>query len=395
MMVTHPHTTPLPSVLVSLATAAAMLWLSMPGIPKDMVTYLIPWYDHIVVTGPLAAFAEPFSNYTPPYLYLLAALTLFNGAASTMTLIKLLSLAGTLVLALAVRHLLIRLDAHQPGRGAALVLAMPSVLLNAGLLGQCDAMWTSACVMALAASVDRRHAAMLAWCGLALAFKAQAILIAPFFLALLIHRRVPFAIWLIAPVTFMVAMLPAWAMGWPASDIATLYFRQVDTFSALSMNAPNIWEILQALPLGVPLAGLATAAAIGATAAYLARFSTPFLDQRALLSAALLAPLMLAGLLPRMHERYFFLADVLAIVLAATYRDRSSITIAILVQSGSTMALFGYLSGFTGFVMLGAAAMIVATIRLAGPLLQPAANDNPLMARQIGRSKLHQNGNLW
>lgn len=395
MMVTRQHATSLPPVPASLAIATAILWLSMPGVAKDMVTYMIPWYDHIVATGPVAAFTEPFSGYTPPYLYLLAALSLFNGVASTMLLIKLLSLAGTVVLALAVRHLLVRLDVSRPERAAALVVAMPSVLLNAALLGQCDAMWATACVMALAAAVGRRHNAMLAWCGLALAFKAQAILIAPFFLVLLIQRRVPFARWLIAPATFMAAMLPAWAMGSPASDLVTIYFRQVDTFPALSVNAPNIWEVLQALPIGLSLVGLAAAAAIGATAAYLARFSTQFLGHRALLSAALLAPLMLAGLLPFMHESCFFLADVLAFVLAATYRDRSSITIAILVQSGSTLALLGYLSGFTGFAMLGAAAMIVATIRLAGPLLQPAANDNPLMARQIGRSKLHQNGNLW
>jgi Gpi18-like mannosyltransferase len=383
MISARPPALPLPPVPLTLAVAVAMLWWMMPLVAKDMQVFLIPWFDHIAALGPVAAFAEPFSDYAPSYLYLLAALTPLKGVASTMTLIKLLSLAGTAVLAFAARHLLIRLGAPQPDRAAALVFLLPSVLLNAGLLGQCDAMWVAPCVMAVAAAIDRKHAAMLAWCGLALGFKAQSVLIAPFFLALLIQRRVPFRLWPIAPAVFAATMLPAWAAGWPAGDLATIYLRQAGTYPALSFNAPNIWVILQALPLGAPLAGLAAAAAIGATAAYIARFSAQILDSRALLHAALLAPLVTAGLLPRMHERYFFLADILALVLALAYRDKRSWTIAILVQVGSTLALLGYISGLAGFAMLGGVAMIVATLRVARPLLQRAANDNPLLARAI------------
>ena len=381
MISTRPPVQPLPPVALSIGAALAMLAASMSGVTNDMVDYLIPWFDHIVATGRIAAFAEPFSNYTPPYLYLLSALTLFEGVAPTMILIKLLSVAGTVALALAVRHLLIRLKAPEPDRGAALVFVMPTVLLNAGLLGQCDAMWAAPCVMALAAAVERRHVAMLVWCGIALGFKAQAALVAPFFLALLINRRVPFALWPITPAVFAATMLPALALGWPASSLATIYFNQPETFTALSLNAPNIWAIVQILPLGLPLGGLATAAAIGATAAYLAYFSARPLDRRTLLSAALLAPLLTAGLLPRMHECYFFLADVLSLVLALTYRDKKSWTIALLVQAGSLLAMAGYFINHDALAVIGGIAMIVATFRLAGPLLKPAANDNPIMAR--------------
>ena len=383
MMMDRKPVSPLPSIAVTLGVALVMAWVTMPVVTSDMPAYLLPWFDHIVATGPIASFEQPFSNYAPAYLYLLAALSLMSGALPALMLIKLLSVAGTLVLALAVRHLLTRFDAPQPIRAAALVFAMPSLLLNATLLGQCDAMWAAPCVMGVAAAVDRRHRAMLVWFGLAVAFKAQAVLIAPFFLALLIKRRVPLWIWPIAPLVTIATMVPAWAAGWPAADLATIYLRQADTFQMLSFNAPNIWAILQALPLGLPLVGLAAAAAIGGTAAYIARFSAQTLDNRALLSAALLATLITAGLLPRMHERYFFLADVLALSLALVCRDRPSQTIAMLVQAGSTLALLGYLSGLTGFVTLGAVAMIVATVKLAVPLLKPAVNDNPLMARAI------------
>ena len=62
-------------------------------------------------------------------------------------------------------------------------------------------------------------------------------------------------------------MLPAWALGWPAADLALVYVRQAGTFADLSMNAPNIWVIVQDAPgLSAPIftqAGFVAAAAAG------------------------------------------------------------------------------------------------------------------------------------
>ena len=46
---------------------------------------------------------------------------------------------------------------------------------------------------------------MLAWCGVALSFKAQAAFLAPFVFAMLIHRRVPLRLWLIPPALCVLA----------------------------------------------------------------------------------------------------------------------------------------------------------------------------------------------
>src|SRR3569832_2314009 len=227
---------PLPPVAATLALACALLWFALPVITLDMTEFLMPWFGHIVAAGPIAAFATPFGNYTPAYHYLHAAVAPFAGLVAAPLLIKLVSLVGTVALALAVRHLLIRLDAPQPDRAAALVLILPSALINAGLLGQCDAIWAAPCIMALAAAVDRKHVVMLAWCGLALGIKVQALLFAPFFIALLFDRRVPLRLWPIAPLAAAATMLPAWGAGWPAWDLATVYLRQADTYPALSLN---------------------------------------------------------------------------------------------------------------------------------------------------------------
>jgi hypothetical protein len=292
--------------------------------------------------------------------------------AGHMTLTGLLPLIGPAALAFTVRHLLLQLDAPQPDRAAALLFLLPSVLL-----GPYDAIWAAICVMALAAALDRQHITMLVWYGLAVGLDLRAALIAPFFLALLINRRLPFRLWPIAPAIAAETMLA----GWRPADLAA-YF-EASANPPLSFDAPNLWTIAQALPFGLPLLGLALAAAIGSCAAYIANFSARPLSDRALLNAALLASLVSAGLLPGMHANAFFLADILALILALGWRDMMSWTIAILVQAGSLLAWLGAFSGVSALAMLGGIAMLVATVRLARSLLKPAANDNPLMARAI------------
>jgi len=368
------------TVILALVAAGAMYALLLDNIGRDMLDYLLPWFDHIRATGPVDAFSAPFGNYTPPYLYLLAATSLAAPLGHPIILIKLLSLAGTGMLAAALWRLLKATGTDQPGRKALLVVALPSIVLNAGLFAQCDAMWAAACLMALAGAIERRHAAMLAWCGLAVAIKLQPAFSAPLILALLIGRRVPLKYWPIAPLAFAAPMLPAILLGWPIGDLATIYFRQAEWSPSLSMNAPNIWSIVQAIPLvgALPLTGLAIAAAVGASAWLIARFAHRPPSGDAVIAAALLVTLVTVGLLPRMHERYFFLADVLALALALARGDRRSWTIAGLVQAGSMLALTGYLAGIAALPMLGALAMIAATWLVARPFLVSPANDNAL-----------------
>lgn len=374
---THHSGRALPPVWLSLLIAAALQAACWPVVTLDMRVWLLPWLDHIVEAGPVGAFAAPFSNYAPPYLYLLTIGSLGHGWLASVTIIKLVALAGLAPLYVAVQRLLRAASADQPGRGAALVLALPSVVLNTGWMGQCDPFWAAALVMAVAMAAERRHAAMLGWCGLAVAFKAQALFAAPFFLALVISRRVPLRLLPVAPAVTLMAMLPAWAAGWPASDLATIYLRQSGTFGALSMNAPNIWSVVGVMPIPpvFSLDGVAFIAAAAATVCYIAWFASRPIEGRALLPAALLAPLLTAGLLPHMHERYFFLADVLALVLALAARDRGAWKIACFVQLGSATALLAFILEWQIPAALGGLSMIFATDLVVRRLRSPATGD--------------------
>lgn len=372
-----PNDRRLPPVALLLSVGVAAHLFLWPYVGKDFADFLQPWFDHIVATGPVEAFATPFSDYAPPYLYLLAATTLLAPVASTFALVKLLSLFCAALLAGACHNLLRAAGARDAARGAALIAATPTVLLNVGLLAQCDSLYVAALVMAAAAAIKGRPATLLAWFGLAISIKAQAAFLGPFVLGWLLSNRVSPYLWLIGPAATLATLLPAALAGWPWSDLLTIYLRQAGEYPALALDAPNLWQIAQALP-GFPASAakgptLLLAAAAGTMLA--AAMSRSRLSPNATLPLALLSALLIPGLLPMMHERYFFAADIFALLLAIIRRDADSWKLAALVQFGSFAAVGAYVVGVPGFAALGAVAMIVATVRLARSLATvPAAS---------------------
>lgn len=363
------RTTPQQRVIIGLLLLAC--WIALwPLKAVDMNTYLLPWLEHIRVHGPVGAFAIPFSNYNPPYLYLLAAASPLEPLVGGAATVKLVSLAGLLGLAGALHHLLRSCGARlDPGAAAALFL-LPSVLINVPLLGQCDVFWASACLMAVSAAVRRDHVPMLLWCGVAFAFKAQAIFLAPFVLVYLLAERVPLRLWLLPVIAYAGLLLPAWLAGWPAGDLATIYLRQADSGRAISADAPNLWSIAKLVGVGLEAVPIAFAATAAAALLYVALLRRWRMDAHSMLLAALLAALIMPGLLPKMHDRFFFLADSLAFALFLLAPSRRHGLLVAASQGGSYLGLLAFLHGEQWLAAAGAVSMIGATWLCARDLMQ-------------------------
>lgn len=319
-------------VLVSAAIIYGALW---PLEAYDLPHAYYVWLNHIREAGSIAAFSVPFGDYTPPYLYLLTAISALG--LSPLNTIKLISTGAAIVLALGVRQLIKSVNGKGADEAALISLLLPSVIINGPMLGQCDGYWVGFCLLAVAAACRGQVLVMALWAGAAFAFKAQSIFIAPFCLAVVIqHRR--WTALTVPPAVYLTAMLPAWLAGWPMSDLLTVYVRQHGLFEWLS-TAPNFWA-LPALFNQYPPAWLSFGAyiAVGTCVIiYLWRFPKP------LIAAALLSAMMLPWFLPKMHERYFLLADILAFCIAWTFRRAGPIFAC--VQLGSLLSIAAWLAG--------------------------------------------------
>lgn len=319
--------------------------------PGDAERYLIPWYQHIVDAGPLRAFAAPFSNYTPPYLYLLSLASVLNGWLQPLYVIKLLSFAGGVWMAYAVWRLLTIFRVRWAAAAATASLLLPTIVLNVSFFAQADTFWVAACTLAVAAAVERRLTALAVWAGVAFAFKAQAVFLAPFCLYVFLTERPPWWCWLISPLIYCLAMAPAWVAGWPAWDLLTVYVRQAQWQPELGgvfiSNGASWWTLYGALAPELALKtfwiGYLTAAI--AVAAYVWLLLGRRLTDTQLLAAAAISSAGLPFLLPGMHERFFILADVLTYCLAWSNPNRRTIAAAVLMQFASGLPGYGWASG--------------------------------------------------
>lgn len=356
-------------ILMFAIGARAIYWNQRP---PDMRLFLEPWMSHILHYGPIEAFAHPFSNYEPAYLYLLALVSFAHGWLATMTIIKILSVAGTLFLALAVADVLRTAGAE--ARAALLVLVLPSVVINDALLGQCDALWAGACIFALAAVIRGQTLRSMIWCGVAISFKALAVFIAPVVIGAMIGRRVSWWQWTIPALVFAATLVPPWLLGWPAMDLLTVYLGQAKLEPLIAGRLGNPWMLVTMF--GDDSAGrfyiLGISAATAAAIPISVYAKRSFRDPSMLVLLAALSGTALPFLLPKMLERYYFLGDIMTLVLALSVKDRRATLAALAVQMASVLSHMTYLYSFDHpYPALGgtvcATIGLVAMCRLAAP----------------------------
>jgi Gpi18-like mannosyltransferase len=335
----------------------------------DMRDFLLPWFDHIVRSGPIGAFAQPFSNYTPPYLYLLALVSVFHGSVGALYLIKALSVAGTAFAALAVADLVGAMGG--PRRYGVLLFILPSAVINAALLGQCDALWAGACLLTIAAVIRGFTLRALLWCGVAIAFKLQAVFIAPVIIGALIGRRAPLWQWAVPALTFAALMTPALLAGWPALQLAMIYPAQGGSYDFPgSLANPWIFATIYAPEAARHFYWAGYAAAAAAAVGIGTMAASAVTKPRAMLFLALLSALALPFLLPKMHERYFFLADLVSLAAVISVPRRGVLLVAVTTQLASLLSLVTYLFfgswAYLTFVGVPLAALaLVMTVTLA------------------------------
>jgi Gpi18-like mannosyltransferase len=337
-----------PNIILAMMALAAVAvlraLLPVEGPPdSDFAYFLYPWMNVIRHEG-LASIAGGFSEYTPPYIYLLNVAAVIEPVVGTMAAIKLTNLPFVISCAWGVGALVNEVSGDRDlGKiAAAVTLVCPSLLINAFAHGQCDAIFTSFLIWFVYFAMRDRPVLACLMFGLAFSFKLQAIFVAPLLLALLLWRRIKLWHLLIIPATYVAMMIPAALAGRPWGRLLTIYLRQGDLMQDLSLNAPNPWWFLR----GVVdyKVGMIVGTAVGAAAVALLAWRSVKLSRTSfsILLLAATSAALLPWVLPKMTARYFFIADLLTIALAFV-RPRLW-PAAVLIQIGSLIAVFAYFS---------------------------------------------------
>lgn len=297
----------------------------------DYRDFLHPWFEELKIYGGWEAIGRPVGNYMVSYIYILAALT--HIPLPDIVSIKLVSFFGDAALAWACKRFAyaITKDDRISKAVYCMILFLPTVILNSGAWGQCDSIYTAAMIACLVNLQEEHPNRALIAFAIAFLFKLQSVFLAPVLFAALLQKKVKLLHFFWIPFIYTMIILPALFAGRPLKELYFLYVNQAGTYQALSMNAPNLYAWLPdgfenkiLAVLGIVCAG----AAVCRLAWYMKKHAVPLKDTM-LLRAAFLSLMWIPFLLPHMHERYFYPADILAVLLFACSKTEQPTMLAV------------------------------------------------------------------
>ncbi len=350
---------------LTVLTLGLRMWC-LPHITLDYTNFLSTWIQFFRDNGGVFALKYSVGNYNVPYLYFLSLFSYSD--LYGLYQIKLLSIFFDIILAWAGMKLAGVFTQDTGKRTLAFfgILFLPTVLLNGACWGQCDSIYIAFAVLALWLALTDHPALSMICFAVSFGFKLQAIFLLPI-IAVLWYRG-KFSLWhaLIFPAAYLVLVLPAVLLGRPLLDTLTLYLSQAGSVgSGLNYNSPSVFAFFLRdgnVKLWSMLGILAAFVFLLAVLIWLYKKRGSINDE-VVLTSALLFAVAIPYLLPHMHDRYFFGADVLSLVFAVSFPKLFFVPV--LCQFASLLGYHAYLKGRYLFPMsYGATALIVVIVVL-------------------------------
>lgn len=305
-----------------------------PLVVADVEFMNSSWYEAIKAGG-IGAISDPSLQFTysPLHIYWWWLFAKLLPAADTVAVLKATSTLMELALSagcFALCRALLPGDKLKWRRftAFAFICLNPILLLNGAGWGQTDASFALFCVLAVLLYLRGKPAWALAALGVALSWKLQAILLLPLFLILYFCGKKRFSLlwFLLVPAIWVVSGLPMALAGQSPLFAVNIYLGQTSLYSELTYNFPNLYALMgeagehigaeRALNGLFSRVGVALCvAAIGAMGVWLIARRAKLCDAQVALLGAWCV-LCCVFLLPRMHERYGLVGEMLLLCWA-------------------------------------------------------------------------------
>lgn len=293
-------------------------------ISNDAYWCLLPWYDVIKENGGIYALGSQVGDYNMLYQFIIAVFTYLP--IEPLSAYKLLSCIFDYLLAAAMGYFVYffsEKDRILKGTMAyMLVLMSPIVILNSSYWGQCDAIYTFFCVASLLAFCRDKYKLTFVLYGVAFAFKLQAVFLLPFFLfAYFVKKKFSVLYFGIIPVMMVILSIPGLIMGRSVAEVFTIYLNQTGSYKSITMNYPTFWNLLQSANMDAFYINMKKPA-IALTVVVIALLMVTWIVKkvpmttRNMIYMAFLLAYTCVLILPSMHERYGYLYEILAILVA-------------------------------------------------------------------------------
>ena len=325
----------LPAMAVCAACASAML-LRLSFLERSSGDYDIYFADWMAKLG-AGTFSEGMrqniGEYNVLYQYILFLISRLP--VPPLYALKAVSFFGDAALAGAVARLCQK-DGRANLTAFCLALLLPTVALNGGMFTQCDSLFAGCALWGLAFALNAKPSRAAACYALSLAFKLQAVFALPIVAVLWAGKKLRLCDALTFIGVLLLTSLPALLGGKGLFDIVRIYTAQTGLYTGLTYSAPSFFGLLETAGLDVYAYGnfgMALAIGVCALLVGVGVSRAQKLTVRQTVRLAALMALFIVFFLPRMHERYFYLAGALSLVCAVN--ERRLIPAAALLETAS------------------------------------------------------------
>lgn len=209
-----------------------------------------------------------------------------------------------------------------------------------------------------------KHNWALCLLGIGFAFKLHTVFALPVFLFVyFVQRKFSIVRFALVPASMLALSLPLVFWGRNIGDVFAIYANQTSSYQAMSMNYPSIWLFLCQARDATQYAFLKLPA-IAVTVFVLALLMTNWIRKAYqptgmnLYIMAFLLVYTCVLFLPSMHERYGYLYEILALILAVMQPKTIPLCVGLICISMNTYGI--YLFGISGnwFILTCANVMI-------------------------------------
>ena len=360
-----------------LVMAFGVRYLNLNHVSQDYIIFLSEWIQTFKDNGGLKGLSESVGNYNIPYLAILALISYLND--NWLIAIKLISIFFDIVLAWSAMKIVEKCTNDKKKQLICFfaVLLLPTVIIDGSYWGQCDVIYVSLGILGINFALDNKPWLSMISIAMSFAFKLQAVFIMPIYAVLLMKRKVKWYHFIAFPIVYILMISPALIAGRPFLETLLLYTTQTDTVgTGYSYNAPSLLAIVDAgrtllaflnTDTAIPIVSkIATAVAMTAVIVLLvfALVNRDRISDYIIILTMGLLTVVIPYLLPHMHDRYFFCADVLTLILMII--DCSFAPVFILIAGSSLWCYFCYyryiMTQATGSIYLGSFAIFIGLV---------------------------------
>lgn len=346
---------PLLYLSIALFIFAIFVRYHIYSLSNEDVVILKEWYRHFYRNGKASLANGNFSNYTPLYLYLLWITRLFSNWFDSLVAIKIIPTAFDFLSAYAIFLIArVKFKDDKPYLFSALFFTLPTIMFNSTGWGQIESLYTSFLLLCVYFLLREKPMYAMIMFGVAFSLKSQSIFFLPFLGILFLKGKIRWFHFLFIPAVYVILALPTAWIGRSWASIFSIYFGQVGQFRSLSMSAPNLYifvsDSFYEIGVWVGMGIFIVAMAIWGWVNWRVKVAC---THRQIMLMALASLSLVPFVLPKMHDRYFYPADVFSFATIIFVPEMWFVPILYQLISGLSYSIF-ILDASTRYVMAAA-----------------------------------------